>query len=66
MVILKTGKVLRSYYRNGQYSDGIIMVWINPFRIEALYPEGIPQEYRMYIEKGKRVLEFARENVKLL
>ncbi len=61
-----TGKKLRNYFAHGVYSDGLQMYWLNPKRINVLFPEGLPREYEQYVEKAKEVLTLAEKNIKIL
>ena len=62
----QTGKKLRVFYRNGEYTDENLMAWFNPNRISDLYPKGLPEKYSPYVEKAKKTLTLARETVILL
>lgn len=62
----KTGRRLRTYFRNNKYYDDIDMAWINPSRSELLYPEGVPEEYTLHIEKATKILKDTREKVLML
>lgn len=60
-----TGKGLRDAYRQGQYFDTLYLSWLNPDRIDILYPEGIPNTVKIKagLEKAQKALDKAREVV---
>jgi RimJ/RimL family protein N-acetyltransferase len=62
---INTGSYLRSVYKKGEYLDETCLTWINPFRINVLYPEGIPEQYKDAVKRAEDTLLFARENVSL-
>ncbi len=50
----------RTYYRGGEYLDTKLFVWLNPYKISVLYPEGLPLEYKEGVERAKVALDTAR------
>jgi len=61
----ETGKHIRSVYRDGVYYDNLVMYWLNPDRVDVLYPEGVPPEYEKYIKIAEEVLERVDKNIKV-
>lgn len=61
-----TGRIPRSAYRNGVFLDTLNLTWLNPRKIQELYPSGLPDEYRVGVERAAIALEKAQNYVKLL
>lgn len=58
-----TGVQPRSAFRQGRYLDTYNLTWLNPERIDILYPEGLPAEYREGVERARAALNKARAAV---
>lgn len=66
MGYMVTGVQPRDVYRDGEFLDTNILSWFNPYRIDVLYPEGLPTEYEEGVNRAKTALDFARQNVVML
>lgn len=62
----ETGKKLRVFYRDGEYSDSICFAWLNPDRVDILYPNGLPNEYKDHVNKASEVINYVEKTVVLL
>lgn len=60
-----TGRQLRKMYRNGQHLDLYVLTWLHPERIDFLYPEGLPDEYKEGVARATLALEKADKVVSL-
>lgn len=61
-----SGKYDRNVFRDGVYLDTYIVSWVNPYKTELLYPEGVPEELNDSLTKAKNALELADKSVKFL
>ncbi len=55
----------RTYYRAGEYIDTQLFCWLNPERINILFPKGLPDEYKVGVNKARIALNKARKVVSL-
>jgi len=53
----------RTTYRAGEYLDTKLFVWLNPYKISVLYPDGLPTEYAQSVALAKTALDKARSVV---
>lgn len=60
------GREPRVAYRQGEFLDLYTMCWFHPERINLLFPEGLPAEYREGVQKASQALERARKVVEFL
>lgn len=63
---IRTGISPRNKVIDGVYIDTYHYTWLNPERIQILYPEGVPQEYEIQIEKARECLRKGDEYVKYI
>lgn len=73
-----TGRYLRDRFRPtwdnsedgidpvGSFRDTLVLCWLNPYRVQVLYPEGLPPEYEVHVERAKLALARARQLVQLI
>lgn len=54
-----TGIEPRTEFRNGIYIDSYTLIWINPERVDLLYPEGLPVQYKDGVERARSALVLA-------
>jgi|SRR5688572_22345190 len=59
----KIGVEPRTAYRAGKYLDTQMFCWINPERVNVLFPEGLPKEYKDCVKKARVALDKARKVV---
>lgn len=55
----------RTAFRQGRYIDSLSLVWFNPERINQLFPEGLPNQYKEGVTKAQKALALARQVVEL-
>lgn len=58
-----TGLEPRTSFRAGKFIDTLNLVWINPERVNILFPEGLPEIYKDGVEKAKIAISTARRVV---
>ena len=59
----KTGLEPRTFLRAGRFIDTYTLCWIHPERINMLFPEGLPKEYKQGVKNAKTALDLARKVV---
>ncbi len=53
----------RTCFRQGRFEDTHHLIWLNPERIELLYPKGLPEVYSEGIKRAQEAIKQAREVV---
>ena len=61
-----TGTLHRDVFREGKYIDTYVLSWVNPYRTDLLYPEGVPDDMKESLEKAKSALELANQAVSFI
>lgn len=61
-----SGMYDRSVFRGGEYLDTYVLSWVNPTKIDLLYPKGVPQELEKSLALATAALDLAENNVKFL
>jgi len=59
----KVGIEPRTFLRAGKYLDTQIFCWINPERVNILFPEGLPKKYEKGVLAAGKALSEARKTV---
>ena len=53
---IRTGLELRRKFVDGRFIDWYVYTWINPYTISITYPEGLPQEYELGVQKAQTAI----------
>lgn len=59
----KIGIEPRTCFRAGRFLDSQLFCWINPERVNQLFPKGLPKQYKKGVKRAKEALALAREVV---
>lgn len=57
------GTLWSHHYVEGEYKDSSHLVWYNPYQLEILFPNGIPDVLQPSVSKAKEALEKAKDIV---
>ncbi|NMB70099.1 GNAT family N-acetyltransferase [candidate division WWE3 bacterium] len=53
-------------FHDGVFCDTWVLSWVNPYKVNVLYPNGVPKELQPSLDKAKQALNFAPQAVKFL